>query len=223
MIITIDGPVASGKSSLARAIAQKLGYYHINSGYFYRALASILLHNCKKTIDELRVLEERDLSCLDLDGIEYRYVDTQPEVWYQETNITPFLKTREIDDASSIISTYPFIREIVNTFQHQQATSNDIVIDGRDVGTVVFPHADYKFFLTSTEDERARRWQLDQNKKGNIFSYEQSLAEVQERDRRDMTRHVAPLVVAEDATVIDNSTRSLEETVQVVLNSIKVN
>ncbi|MBT5015261.1 (d)CMP kinase [bacterium] len=219
-IITIDGPVASGKSSLARALANKLGYYHINSGYFYRSLAYILIKFCKKTLDDLRALDQEDIECIDLNKLEYVYDEGRPQVFYQGTDLTPHLKTRDIDDGASTISTYPFIREAVNKFQHQLAGDHDIVIDGRDIGTIVFPEAKIKIFLTASEEERTSRWQNDQRKKGNIFSFDQSLAEVQERDRRDTTRSIAPLTIPENGLVIDNSNRSNEDVVREVLELI---
>ncbi|OGB97409.1 cytidylate kinase [candidate division TM6 bacterium RIFCSPHIGHO2_12_FULL_36_22] len=220
MIITIDGPVASGKSSLARGLATILGYHHINSGYFYRALAYILLNYCHKTLNDLWVLDKSDLSCLALDKLEYVYRDGQPRMLYEGNDITFLLKTRDIDDGSSIISTYPFIRNIVNKFQHASADDHNIVIDGRDIGTIVFPTAQLKIYLTASYLKRAERWQQDQKRKGNFFTLEQSLHEVQERDHRDTTRKIAPLTVPAGALIIDNSDLSKEDVIKQVLEQL---
>ena len=221
MIITIDGPVASGKSSLARGIATSLGYYHINSGYFYRALAYILLHYCNKTLDDFCELNNDDLNCLDLNKLEYAYSDGHHKMIYNGVDITSSLKTRDIDDASSIISTYPFIRKMVNLFQHSVSSHHNIVIDGRDIGTVVFPEAELKIYLTASDLKRAERWQMDQKRKGNTFTLDQSLHEVQERDRRDTTRKIAPLTVPAGALIIDNSDLSREAVIKQVLDQLK--
>jgi cytidylate kinase len=216
-IITIDGPVASGKSSLARALAEKLGYFHINSGFLYRAIAYIFLHECGKTVADLRVLSKDDEGCIDKQQLVYEFHEDGPRIIYKGIDITSQLKTREMDDASSIVSTHQFVRELVNYFQHILAANHNIVIDGRDIGSVVFPDAQLKIFLTASLDERALRWQSDQRQLGKIYTMDQAMQEVYERDRRDTQRIIAPLRVPTGALVIDNTGLTLDQSIDMAL------
>lgn len=213
MIITIDGPSASGKSSVARCLAQKLGFYYLYSGLLYRACAYVLLKQ-GYTREQLARIEPGVVSTFyNIHRIRYSYTPvTGEKIFFDDTDITLFLKTPKIDDASSLLSANPFIRHAVATVQHAIGTQSNIVADGRDMGTAVFPHAEVKFFLTASANVRARRWLQDQEKRGHVFTLEEAQAILNERDQRDTIRHSSPLAVASDAIMIDNSMLTQQET-----------
>jgi cytidylate kinase len=220
MIITIDGPTASGKSTIARALAEELNFYYISSGILFRAVAYALLHD-GHTYDEFATLATKDIKKY-LHELSYHYSAGQKEqVLLMKENITPYLKTPEIDRGASIIALNRNVRKLLLMLQKKIAQKHDVVVEGRDSGSVVFAHADIKFFVTASEQERARRWQADQKKKGNAFTLKESLQEIKERDVRDATREIAPLVIPQDAICIDTTNMSLQEVIAVILKEIK--
>jgi cytidylate kinase len=223
MIITIDGPSASGKSTAAQALAQKLHFYYINTGLLYRALAYLLLKREEYTQEELFNPRTDDLKrYLDEVHFSYHYSDTgKVTITFEGDDITPYLKDEEISRGASIISLNPRVREALHTIQHFIRHHHDIVVEGRDSGTVVFPLAEYKFFLTASLDERARRVQKMQEARGNSYTIEQALHELQERDTRDQGRAHAPLRIPDDAVVIDSTNLDLNQVVQEMMNYIK--
>lgn len=223
MIITIDGPAASGKSTVARLIAQRMQYYYLNSGMLYRALGYCLLHHAHVALDQLPDCTfEQENYCLE--SLEYHYdiaTGTMKMVVNQE-NITQFLKDPIIDEAASLIGENKHARIFLTKLQKAIAKDKDLIVEGRDVGSVVFPHAQLKFFLTAQSNVRALRWLNDQIKKGNkMVTFDQALITIQERDNRDMNRPHAPLKIAADDIIIDNSTLTIEQTIATMLTIIK--
>lgn len=222
MIITIDGPTASGKSSVARALAKKLNVYYLATGMLYRAIAYVLLHNAGYTKDGLRIPNPEDLATY-LDPKRFRYLydhEKGEQIFFDDQEITPFLKGSEIDEASSILSANQLVRDALLAIQRSFAKTFDLVAEGRDVGSVVFPNADYKFFLTASVDVRARRWQADQKKKGNDFSLAQAAEKITQRDERDKNRKIAPLVKPCGAILIDNSDLDFQQTLERFVESV---
>ena len=223
MIITIDGPTASGKSSTAQLLAQKLGVNHLNSGLLYRALAYLLLNKKQYGLADLQDPLAQDISFF-LDSEDFVITfdqDHTTTIVFNNEDITPFLKDEVMDSAASILSTNPIVREKITDLQREVAQLYDIILDGRDAGTNVFPQAEIKFYLTASESIRSARWQKEMAKKGMQFSLKEAAEHIKERDTRDKNRKVAPLKVPEDAIIIDNSDDSLEETIQEILASIK--
>lgn len=222
MVITIDGPSASGKSTVAHALAQKLGYYYLNTGLLYRALAFLLLKREGYTEQDLAHPRTEDLKrYLNEVHFSYHYSSTgQVTITFEGLNITPFLKEPEIDRGASIISLNHRVREALHTIQHSIKNQHDIVVEGRDSGSVVFPHADYKFFLTASLEERAHRLQKMQEQRGITHTLEQAEQALQERDKRDQEREVAPLRPAGDAVVIDSTGRDVNHVVQEMIKYI---
>ena len=219
MIITIDGPTASGKSTVARLIAEQLGYTYINSGLLFRAVAYLLLKKADNDLDllthDLPMFDTQELENLMRDEeLHYRFVkDKGPELFVRHEHITQLLKTPEIDKAASLVATHASVRQVLLEFQQELAKNHDVVADGRDCGTVVFPHANYKFFLTASIEVRAVRWQGEQEIRGKKFTLEEAICLVCERDARDSNRSIAPLKPATDAFIIDSSHMTVQEVI----------
>lgn len=224
MVITIDGPAGSGKSTVAQALAQKLGFYYINTGLLYRALTFLLLKREGYSEQDLAHPRTEDLKrYLELVHFSYHYSSTgHVTITFEELNITPFLKDEEIDRGASIISVNPIVRKALHEMQHRIKEKHDVVIEGRDTGSSVFPHAEYKFFLTASLQERARRWQQMQEHRGHTVTLAQAEESLKERDRRDKERTVAPLIVPEGAIEIDSTDMSIDQVIQEMMKHIAV-
>jgi|ERR1700733_7077614 len=215
MIITIDGPTASGKTSIARLLAAKLGYYYLSSGILFRGLAYVIMHYKKYDQSQLLQLSLADIqNVIDHGKFMYAY-DTvnREQVYFNHINITAHLRDAHISNYASIIAVNLNVRSELARMQHAIAQNRNLVAEGRDIGSVIFPHAAVKFFLTASESVRAQRWFNDQRALGRMLSLEQAVMEIQARDERDANRAVAPLVIPKDAIVIDNSALSKEEVV----------
>ncbi|MCL4361069.1 (d)CMP kinase [Candidatus Dependentiae bacterium] len=220
MIITIDGPTASGKSTLAQLVSEQLSFYYLNSGFLYRGLSYILM---QKKIHENEVQNySQDLlkEILDSNKFLYEYdPKSKVKIIFDNNDITKFLKTPEIDKYSSSISKLPIVRLLLLDFQRNLAKKNSLVAEGRDCGTVVFPNAHHKFFLTASLEVRAQRWQKDQMLKGNNFSLQEAMLTIDQRDTRDTKREISPCIPAKEAIIIDNSFLNLQETLIEVLKN----
>lgn len=222
MIITIDGPTASGKSSAAMKMAQKLGYYYVNSGLLYRAFGYILLQNCGYSIEQLYHPADEEIRMYLMSGRVKYVCDNQgrPSILFDGNDITAYLKGARIDQAASIVSGDARVRQALLALQRDIGQSHDLVIDGRDAGTVVFPNADYKFYLTAPLEIRAARWMHEQHARGNTYSLQEAISQLVARDERDSTRAIAPLRIPETATIIDNGELTIEQTVNVMYELI---
>lgn len=222
-IITIDGPVASGKSTISRMLAKKLGYYYLYSGALYRALAYLLITTKNYTQEQLHNPDMFDVqACLDAKRLVYHYdAQSQEHIFFDSHDITPYLKSSAIDQGASVVSAYPPVRDEINALLRTIATQFDVVVDGRDAGTIIFPEAFPKFYLTASLAVRAARWREAQKKMGNVFTIEQAEQQLTVRDTRDKERAVAPLIVPEDAIIVDNSHLNAEQTLQKMLRYIK--
>lgn len=222
MVITIDGPTASGKSSAAQLIARKFSWYYLNSGLLYRSIAYLLMTNKGYTLEQLKNPRDIDLEIfLDQAKLIYKQDATgNPHIVFDNRDITECLKNSKIDQAASIVSADQKVRDKLLIFQRQLAQLHNLVTDGRDMGTVVFPHADFKFFLTASIDARAARWMHDQQLSGNKVSIDKAIFEINMRDDRDSKRFIAPLKVPDDAIIIDNSSMSVAETVDVMVKYV---
>ncbi len=224
MIITIDGPAASGKSSAARALAQKLHYYYLNSGMLYRAVGYCLLNNARVPLDELAHADVRQYTAC-LQTLEYHY-DTATglmSIVIEKKEVTSsFLKDPVIDQAASLVGENKTVRVVLLHLQQQIGLRHpNLIAEGRDAGSVVFPQAELKFFLTAQQDVRALRWLNEQINKGNMnITFEQALQMIKERDERDINRPYAPLHIAADDIVIDNSSMDLAQTINTILTII---
>lgn len=222
MIITIDGPVASGKSTVSRILADKLELYYICSGLIYRAIAYLLVNRYGYTPETLAHVRKEDLEqCTSPQRLQYNY-DTlsQERIFFDHEDITAYLKDKFIDHITSMVSVDKNVRKAVTAIQRDIADDHDIVIDGRDVGSVVFPNAQLKFFITASVAVRAERWRKDQERYDNYVSADEAVALVTERDERDKKRTIAPLVVPQNAITIDTSHVTIEQTVEKMMKYI---
>jgi cytidylate kinase len=224
MIITIDGPAASGKSTIARALAQRLGYYYLNSGLLYRAVAYLVTQiygYTKKRLEE-EITHQELLRMVEATPLVYTYdQEEQEKVWLADANITPFLKDSSFDSLASLVSCQKTVRVFLHQLQISLALHHDLVADGRDCGSTVFPYADHKFYLTASLPVRATRWRADQAKRGHTYTLDESLAALNERDKRDLSRQHAPLQVPEKALVIDSSKLSIDQVLELLIQTIQ--
>ena len=202
MIVTIDGPAGSGKSTAARGLAARLGFRFLDTGAMYRAVAFACAKEGVDTADEESVSRVARQMRLDLAG---------DRVFIDGSDVTAELRSPEIAQAASIVAVIPAVRGAMAELQRKFARGNDLVTEGRDQGTVVFPEAQCKFFLTADPRERAIRRQIDLENKGTILAVDEVLAELRKRDERDKRRLAAPLKPAPDAIQLDTSRMSAAE------------
>lgn len=215
--IAIDGPAGAGKSTIARQIAQNLGFCYVDTGAIYRTVAYFM--------DILGV------SPKDVDGVE-RYIDELTiRLEYDEAgkqhmimnglDVTEEIRAPEISKKASLVSVHAVVREVLLDMQREVAREKNVVMDGRDIGTVVLPKADVKIFLTASPEVRARR-RLEENKaKGIQMTFDQTLKDIQERDYQDTHRQIAPLKKCRDSIEVDTSDMSTDEVVRAVIEIIK--
>ena len=223
MIVTIDGPAASGKSVTAFKLAQKLNALHLNSGLLFRALAYLLLDKAQYSEDSLSVVTQATVqNYTDMSKLAYHYnKQNGAAIVWKDKDITSFLKTDRIGQYASILACNKGVRTEMTKLQRIIAQNGLIVVEGRDAGSIVFPDADWKFYLTASLYERARRWQRMHKKQDYTTSLKTAWLQVFERDQRDRTRLLSPLVVPYGAVYFDNSLLTLDETVVRIACMIK--
>ncbi len=212
LIIAIDGPVGSGKSTVARRVAEMLGYTHLDSGAMYRAVAwkALCEHVPLDSPDQLSGLASRlHIDLVPRDGKQYVILDGE--------DITDLIRKPEVSHAASMVAVVAGVRHPLVSEQQRAGARGGVVMEGRDIGTVVFPHSDLKIYLDASPEARAqRRWQ-ELHEKGEASDPLIVLAGVLDRDRRDREREVSPLVRATDAVVVDNTAMDAEETARVIV------
>lgn len=207
MIIAIDGPAASGKSTVAKELAQRLGYVYIDSGAMFRAVTFYALEHDLRDEEALK----SHLNKLHLKSIPGG-IEIEGKKLFQE------LRSEEVDLNVSFYSTMASLRERLKQIQQEEAQHHNVIMDGRDIGTAVFPQAEIKIFLSASAQERARRRFLQRN---NSLSYDEILQDIIRRDKIDSTRDIAPLKQAQDAIFIDTSSMSLEDVISQIEGIIK--
>ncbi len=220
LTIAIDGPAGSGKSSVAQRVAQLLGYLYLDSGAMYRALALKALQDNGLALSSHQELEEMAANT----RIELK--PTPPElvsegvknrVILDGTDVTQAIRTPEVAQAASQVATVAKVRELLVVQQQRAGAGGGIVMEGRDIGTVVFPGAELKIFLEASPDVRAERRWKEHEQKGEHLTLAQVIEEVHERDKRDRERKVSPLVRAKDAVLVDNTAMDVEETARLIV------
>lgn len=207
--IAIDGPAGAGKSSVAKVLAKRLNCIYLDTGAMYRAVTWLALQKNIAFSDEAGM--KQLLSTLQL---EFKEEDGKQHLYCNGVDVTEAIRTPEISANVSAVAMLPFVREILVAQQQRIASDCDVLMDGRDIGTTVLPQAQYKFFLTASLEERARRRYLELKEKGESVDLEQLKAEIALRDKKDSQREVSPLVQAPDAELIDTSDLSFEQVVE---------
>lgn len=215
--IAIDGPAGAGKSTLARALARELGYFYVDTGAIYRTVA---LRVREAGADPSSPEQVEPL----LKGLEIR-MDYDPEgeqrMYLFGADVTQAIRENEISGIASQVAALPAVREFLLEFQRRQARDHNVVMDGRDIGTVVLPQAGVKIFLTAAPEARARRRTLDLHQRGQEADFDEILREIQQRDQQDQTRSIAPLRPAEDAEVLDTTNLDLQGSMEALLTLVR--
>jgi len=219
LTITIDGPAGSGKSSVARRVASLLGYSYLDSGAMYRALALKALERQIALNDDagLEALAKETHIELKPPTPECEAVGAKNRVLLDGQEVTNEIRTAEVAQAASLLATVAAVRHVLVGEQQRAGAGGGVVMEGRDIGTVVFPRAELKVFLDASPEVRAERRWKEHQEKGEAFTLAEVLNEVRERDRRDRERKVSPLVRAEDAVLIDNTAMGIEETARLIV------
>lgn len=216
-IIAIDGPAGAGKSTVAKTLAKKLGFIYVDTGAMYRAMALYFLRLGLSPQDEARISEECEKV-----SIVITYQNKEQQVLLNGENVTAFLRTEEVGKMASATSVYPSVRLKLVELQRELAEKENVIMDGRDIGTYVLPNANVKIYLTASTQARAKRRYLELTEKGESCDYEEIKREIEERDYRDMNRDFAPLKQAEDAILVDSSEMTIEEVINSILEVKKM-
>ena len=211
--IAIDGPAGAGKSTIAKMVSARLGYIYVDTGALYRTVALYITENNIPDEDIEKSLENADVSL--------RFVDGVQRVFLGDRDVSDLIRTPEISMAASRTSAIPAVRAYLFETQQKIAHENNILMDGRDIGTVVLPNADVKIFLTASAEERANRRYKELAEKPECPSYEDILKDIVQRDYQDMHREIAPLKQADDAVLVDTTKLSLDESAEAIVNVIK--
>lgn len=213
--VAIDGPAGAGKSTIAKAAAKELGFIYVDTGALYRAIA----YNAVKTgaIDD----EQKIINMLDLTKVELKYVNGVQAVYLNGEDVSAFIRTPEISMGASKVSAIPQVRAFLLNLQREIASTNNVIMDGRDIATVVLPNADVKIFLFASPECRAERRYKELIEKGESVSFDAVLKDVNQRDYQDSHREIAPLKPSDDSIMSDTSELTLQESINLIVNTIK--
>lgn len=211
--IAIDGPAGAGKSTIAKRVAERLGFIYVDTGAMYRAIAIYFVDHSIDIKDDKAIFN----ACNDID-ISISYECGSQQVFLNGINVTSRLRDEAVGNMASVCAKFPVVREKLVRLQQRLAEKEDIVMDGRDIGSVVLPKADVKVYLTASSGERAKRRYLELTAKGLSCNIEKIEEEIIERDRQDMEREISPLIQAEDAVLIDSSNLTIEEVIEKIIN-----
>lgn len=209
--VAIDGPAGAGKSTIAKLVAKEKGYIYVDTGAMYRGLAIHFLDKGIQAEEKDRIVE----ACKDAE-VTIRYEEGIQQVYLNGRNITSRLRDEEVGNMASKSSPIPEVRAKLLELQQGLARTQDVIMDGRDIGTCVLPNADVKVFLTASVETRAKRRFDELTEKGIECNLEEIAKDIAERDERDMTREIAPLKQAEDAVLVDSSDMTIEEVVAAI-------
>ena len=210
--IAIDGPAGAGKSTIAKMVSKELGYIYVDTGALYRTIALYITENDIADEDIEASLEKADVSP--------KFIDGTQRVFLGDRDVSDLIRTPEISMAASRTSAIPAVRAYLFETQQKIARENSVIMDGRDIGTVVLPNADVKIFLTASAEERANRRYKELSEKPDCPTYQEILDDIIKRDYQDMHRETAPLKQAEDAVLVDTTELNLEESAAAIVKII---
>ncbi len=214
--IAIDGPAGAGKSTIAKELSKKLLYIYVDTGALYRAIGLYMIdnniNNDKSAVSSLKNIK-----------VNLEFIDKEQKVFLCGKDVSSKIRTPEVSMMASKVSAIPEVRSFLFDLQQNMAKQNNVIMDGRDIGTVVLPDANVKIFLTASLEKRAQRRYKDLLEKGIKCQYEEVLRDIIKRDEDDSNRKIAPLKPADDAIIIDTTEYSLKESIDLVLNTIKNN
>ncbi len=209
--IAVDGPAGAGKSTISKRLAEKLSFIYVDTGAMYRVIAYYLLTHGIPGEDEEAVGR-----ALDEIGIAIGYEDGSQRVFLNGEDVSDEIRMEEVGNMASVVSTYPAVREKLLDLQRDLAEKNDVIMDGRDIGTCILPNAQLKIYLTASVHTRALRRYMELAEKGEQADPAQIERDIEERDRRDMNREIAPLRAAGDAVRVDSSEMTIDEVVETI-------
>ena len=211
--VAIDGPAGAGKSTIAKLVAKEKGYIYVDTGAMYRGLAIHFLDKGIQPQETEKVIE----ACKDAE-VTIAYEDAVQHVYLNGKDISSRLRNEEVGNMASVTSAIPEVRKKLLELQQNLAKTQKVIMDGRDIGTCVLPHADVKVYLTASVETRAKRRYQELQEKGEDCNLEEIAHDIEERDRRDMTREIAPLKQAEDAVLVDSSDMTIAEVVKTIVD-----
>lgn len=211
--VAIDGPAGAGKSTIAKLVAKEKGYIYVDTGAMYRGLAIHFLDKGIQPQETEKVIE----ACKDAE-VTIAYEDAVQHVYLNGKDISSRLRNEEVGNMASVTSAIPEVRKKLLELQQNLAKTQNVIMDGRDIGTCVLPHADVKVYLTASVEMRAKRRYQELQEKGEDCNLEEIAHDIEERDHRDMTREIAPLKQAEDAVLVDSSDMTIAEVVKTIVD-----
>ena len=211
--VAIDGPAGAGKSTIAKLVAKEKGYIYVDTGAMYRGLAIHFLDKGIQPQETEKVIE----ACKDAE-VTIAYEDAVQHVYLNGKDISSRLRNEEVGNMASVTSAIPEVRKKLLELQQNLAKTQNVIMDGRDIGTCVLPHADVKVYLTASVETRAKRRYQELQEKGEDCNLEEIAHDIEERDRRDMTREIAPLKQAEDGVLVDSSDMTIAEVVKTIVD-----
>ena len=216
MNVAIDGPAGAGKSTIAKAVAAKKGYVYVDTGAMYRAMALYFLRAGIASDDEKSISEKVDEIVVSI-----KYEDGAQHVILNGEDVTGLIRTEEVGNMASATSVYSAVRTKLVALQQELAKTTDVIMDGRDIGTVVLPNADVKVFLTASVECRAKRRFDELKAKGANPDFDQIAKDIEERDYRDSHREISPLKQVDDAVLVDSSDMTIDEVVAAIIDLCK--
>ena len=214
--IAIDGPAGAGKSTIAKMAAKKLDFIYVDTGAMYRAMALYFLRREIDAKDEKKIAE----ACEHI-NVTIAYQEGEQQVLLNGENVNAFIRTEEVSMMTSNTSKYPAVREKLLYLQRELAAANNVIMDGRDIGTCVLPDAELKIYLTASASERAKRRYLEQKERGVESDLAQIERDIIARDEQDMNREIAPLKQADDDIYLDTSDMTIEEVVTKIVSLVQ--